>query len=285
MPKDRYVSSNDTQQGNALSRLPFEYWRDRELFWARFVADGEPPVRSHWPGLSDVEAIDAIETKQWLNLAINNNNQEEVAVYLRLAWGMLRHRVILGNAYYYSGDAAEELKQPGTIVRWQFEVDAEGPPGYAAALGFTPARSSVVIRPEPTEHQLYMRDKTLLFRLREFGEIAILLRNVLGDASGEISLLGTTESGIAGITEGLRGESRPDLFTLLGATDVFVDVGIGVDLGNNDYILMASKEPLEPRLELVRREAEKAIDDYERAMNPYTPPYEALRLMEKLGGL
>lgn len=56
------------------------------MFWARFVTDGEPPVRSHWPGLSDVEAIDAIETKQWLNLAINNNNREEVAVYLRLGY-------------------------------------------------------------------------------------------------------------------------------------------------------------------------------------------------------
>jgi hypothetical protein len=268
-----------------LSRLPFKYWRDGDLFWARFVANGEPPVRSHWPGLSDVEAIDAIETKQWLNLAINSNNQEEVAVYLRLAWGMLRHRVILGNAYYYSGDAAEELKQPGTIVRWQFEVDAEGPPGYAAALGFTPARSSVMIRPEPSAHQRYMRDKTLLFRVRGFGEMATLLRSVLGDASGEISMFGTTEMGAVSIAERLGAQSQPALPELLGKTDVFVDIGVGVDLGNNDYILFASREPLEPQLELLRHEAETAIEEYERSISPYTSAVEALRSMERLAGL
>jgi hypothetical protein len=267
-----------------LPRLPFHYWRDGELFWARFVTDGEPPVYSHWPGLSDVEAIDAIETKQWLNLSINNNNQEEVAIYLRLAWGMLRNRAILGNAYYYSGDAAEELKQDGAIVRWQFEVDAEGPPGYAAALGFTPARSSVVIRPEPTEHQRYMRDKTLLFRLGEFGELATLLRSVLGDASGEISMFGTSTVGLEVITNRLRADTRPELGDVLGATDVFVDIGIGVDLGN-DYVLMASKEPLEPRLEPLRSEAELAIEEYERVISPYTSPAEALHLMERLAGL
>ena len=268
-----------------MSRLPFQYSRVGELFWAKFVAEGIPPVHSHWPGLADVDAIDEIDTKQWLNLAINNNNQEEVAVYLRLAWGMLRDRVILGNACYYSGDAADELKQDGTIVRWQFEVDAEGPPGYAAALGFTPARSSVVIRPEPTEHQRYMRDKTLLFRLSEFGEMATLLRSVLGDAAGEISLIGTSATGVDVITDRLRGELRPELGELLGPTDVFVDIGIGVDPGNNDYIVMASREPLEPRLELLRHEAELAIEDYESSISPFTAPSVALQLMERLAGL
>lgn len=198
---------------------------------------------------------------------------------------MLRNRAMLGNAYYYSGDAAEELKQGGAIVRWQFEVDAEGPPGYAAALGFTPARSSVVIRPEPTEHQRYMRDKTLLFRIGEFGELATLLRCVLGDASGEISMFGTSSVGLEVITNRLRGDTQPELADVLGATDVFVDIGIGVDLGNNDYVMMASKESLEPRLELLRSEAELAMEKYEREISPYTSPAEALHHMERLAGL
>jgi len=51
-------------------------------------------------GLSDSEAIDAIDAAQWDRLAINNNNREEVAVDLRVAWALMRDHEVLGTAVY-----------------------------------------------------------------------------------------------------------------------------------------------------------------------------------------
>ena len=82
-----------------MRRVPFQYWRDGALFWARFVSDGSAPVQVHWPGLSDSDAIDAIDAAQWDRLAINNNRQE-VAVDLRFAWALLRDHEVLGTAVY-----------------------------------------------------------------------------------------------------------------------------------------------------------------------------------------
>ena len=79
-----------------MRRVPFQYWRDGALFWARFVSDGSAPIRVHWPSLSDSDAIDAA---QWDRLAINNNRQE-VAVDLRFAWALLRDHEVLGTAVY-----------------------------------------------------------------------------------------------------------------------------------------------------------------------------------------
>ena len=202
-----------------MRRLPFQYWSEGPIHWARFVSDDAPPVREHWPGLTDSDAIDTIDAAQWHRLAINNNNTEEVAVYLRIAWAILQQYEVLGNAYYGSGDAATALGQTGTVVAWQFETDAQGPPGHVAVMGFTPARSCVPIRPRPSDHERWMRDKTLLFRIRDFTELSRLLRSVLCDAAGEVSLLGTTEAGAIRITEQLRGLTAPRMEALLEAQD------------------------------------------------------------------
>ena len=252
------------------------------MFWARFVSDGSAPVQVHWPGLSDSEAIDAIDAAQWDRLAINNNNREEVAVYLRVSWALLRDHEVLGNAVYYTEDAARSLGQPGTVVRWQFEVDCEGPPGHAAIKGFTPARSCVRITPPPTPQQRAMRDKSLVFRIHDRMDLAALLRATLGDATGEVTLFASDEAGAHRIIEALRSPDRPTLATLLPARATFLDLGLGVDLGYNDYVLVASADPIEPRLSPILEAAERAIVEYESRISPFTSPADALSLMEAL---
>jgi hypothetical protein len=265
-------------------RLPLEYWRFSAVHWARFVTAGASPVRQHWPGLNDSEAIDAIDAQHWHRFAINNNNREEVAVYLRFAWELLRDFEVLGNAYFCTEDAAATLGQAGTIVAWQFETDSEGPPGHVVFKGFTRARSAVRIHPPPTERQRWMRDKTLLFRIATFGELATLLRSVLSDAAGEISLFGTSEAGAHRIIDALQGDVQPNLEAILCDDDIFISLGIGVDLGYNDHIAIASRSDLRPVLESIGRDIDTAIADYEKAINPYVSPDQALALMARLAG-
>lgn len=268
-----------------MTRLPLEYWREGPVRWARFVSAGESAVREHWPGLHDSEAIDAIDAQHWHRFAVNNNNREEVAVYLRLVWELLRDTEVLANAYFYSEEAAAVLDQRGTVVAWQFESDSEGPPGHVIFNGFTPARSAVRTQPPPTEQQRWMRDNTLLFRIATFDELAALLRSVLSDAAGEISLFGTSEAGAHRIVEVLQAEGQPSLEALLLDDDLFISLGIGVDLGYNDHIAVASRRDLRPRLESVSRDIDAAIIEYEKAINSFISPDQALALISRLAGL
>ena len=267
-----------------MRRLPFEYWREGPLYWAKFVSGSTRPVQEHWPGLYDHDALEAIDFATGERFAINNNNQEEIAVYLRVIWSLLSEREVLGNAYYWTGDAGDLLKQGGSIVRWQFEVDAEGPPSHVEVKGFTRARSSVQIQPPPSSHDKWMKDKTLLFRIRDRSELVTLLQSVLGDASGEISLFGTSERRAHLITDWLRGESPPEMETLLDSDELFIDLSIGVDIGYNDSIFIASKAPIESRLQPIVEEVERDILDYEKRINAFLNPDDALRLIEKLAG-
>lgn len=267
-----------------MTRIPLQYWRDGDLHWARFVSDVEPPVHEHWPGLIDIDAVDAIDAQHWHRFAINGNNREEVAVYLRLAWEVLDNHEIVGNANFYTEDAAKELGQLGTIANWQFQTDCEGPPGHLVLKGFTPARSSVQILPPPSDQQRAMRNKTLLFRIARFDELGALLRSVLSDASGEISLVGTSEAGAYRVTESLQSETQPNLATLLGDDDVFVSIGIGVDLGYNDHVAIAARRDMRPMLEPIVNRIDAAIVEYEKDINEFVSPDRALALMSRLAG-
>ena len=267
-----------------MKRLLVEYWQHNALHWARYVSGDQMGIRKHWAGLSDIDQLEAIEFAHWSRFAVNNNNCEEVAVYLRIAWALLAGREVLGNAFFYARDAASLLDQTGESVLWQFETDAEGPPGHVAIKGFTLARTGVPISPPPTADEASLRDRTLLFRIRTFGDLSSLLRSTLGDASGEISMFGSTPEHAAKVVSLLRQDQEPTLDTLLEPADVFVDLGVGVDFGTNDYILMASKSPLEPILAPILHEAEEAITAYEQRINVYADAEQFLRLLGTLSG-
>ena len=267
-----------------MDRLPFIYSRDGDVCWAKFVSADERPVHEHWHGLNGVDAIEDIDNAHWHRLAINNNNCEEVAAYLRLAWQLVVNREVIGNALYWTEDASKALGQPGEVVNWQFETCAYGPPGHAVIKGFTPGRSCVQIHPTPPAAQRWMRDKSRIFRIHGVLELAALLRSVLLDAAGEVSLFGTTETGVHRIIERLAGRMPPAMSDLLADDDVFVSIRLGVDHGYNDAIFVASLRPLEAILEPVRIGVERAIADYEAALGPNVSPMEALRLMERLAG-
>ena len=270
-----------------MSRLLFSYFTESELHWAYFASGVERPIRKNWPGLFVEGSFEKDEVSPWLRLGINNNNCEEVAVYLRVAWSLLQRRAeVLGCALFWGEEAADDLGQVGRIVRWQFEADSDGPPGQLEIIGFTPARSSVQIDPPPTDAQRKMEDRTRLFQLSKFSDLKLLLHSAFCfDAAGQVSLYGTSQAGRERIAGCLSSPEQPSMSELLQADDVFVAVGIGVDRGYNDFIIVASRQALEPVLEPLRAEVEEAIAVYERGINESVSPADALRMMETLAGI
>lgn len=129
-----------------------------------------------------------------------------------------------------------------------------------------------------------MRDKSLVFRIHDRTDLAALLRATLGDAAGEVNLFASDEAGAHRILEALQSMGRPTLATLLPAGATFIDLGLGVDLGYNDYIVVASTDPIEPRLSPILEAAEQAIVEYESRISQFTSPADALSLMTALAG-
>ena len=99
-----------------------------------------------------------------------------------------------------------------------------------------------------------------------------------------MSLFASDEAGAHRIIAALRSPDQPTLATVLPARATFVDLGLGVDLGYNDYILAASADPIEPRLSPILEAAERAIVEYESRISQFTSPAAALSLMEALAG-
>jgi hypothetical protein len=97
-------------------------------------------------------------------------------------------------------------------------------------------------------------------------------------------LIGTTEYRALGVIDRLRGETCPELEEVLQEDDIFVDLGIGVDLGYNDYFLVASKAPVEPVLIPIIEGAEAAILAYEGLVTQFTSPEVVLTLFADLAG-
>jgi hypothetical protein len=111
-----------------------------------------------------------------------------------------------------------------------------------------------------------------------------LVRPIYRCASGTQMKFASDEAGAHRVVEALQSVSRPTLATLLPAGATFIDLGLGVDLGYSDYIVVASTDPIERRLSPILEAAEQAIVEYESRISQFTSPTDALSLMEALAG-
>ena len=254
-------------------RLPFEVSQVGKLTRGLFVSREQRPVQVNSPVVLDADWEDDLHTP-CPEFAVNNNNREEVAVYLGLAWRLLRGRRVFAIGTGYSLDAERRLRRVGGVVRWEYSVNPAGQPGEVEERGFVKAHSSAQIMPRPTAYQQHMHDRAELFELHSFVELVSVARAVLGDAYGELNLFGVSGDPDV-LFRSLAGESRPAMTSILAANDIFVDVILGVDLGYNDALLVYTYAPIEDALTPALSARESAITTYERAA-PFVSTLEGL---------
>ena len=80
----------------------------------------------------------------------------------------------------------------------------------------------------------------------------------------------------------LNTEQRPNLADFLKPGELFVDVGVGEDLGYYDYILIKSVSNIESKLQNLVQQYTQAITNYERNAANLATIEEALQAMGKL---
>ena len=256
----RKVTKADDVEGFSLDI------ESREPFLCRFISGEERFVHTHLPGLF----------KEWsegktpfTEFNVNNNNCEEMAVYLGVAWSFIQNSEVYGIPCYYRDDAGRLLRQECDLVDWEYDVITEEPD---CAQGFVRGRSV------GSQHQ----GKAGLFRIQSFGDLVKLQKATLGDASSEITLFAVGTGRIHELLALLRGTSRPDIDTFLAAGELLVDVAIGIDMGYLDCLTIRAAADFSEQVNSVEKRFKAAIESYEKVALRLCSKEEALSALEKL---
>lgn len=146
----------------------------------RYIPGTESAVTRHWPGLFQEWSQGPTPFTEY---AVNNNNMEEMAVYLGLAWRLTAGLARYAIPTYYRDDAAEALGREPVMVDWEYEIEAEDP-HTVLDNGFVPGRSTA---DGHTPKSWENANRAGLFELSAPRDLVRLLRAVLLDATAEIS--------------------------------------------------------------------------------------------------
>lgn len=243
------------------------------LTTCRFITSfGEGVIDRHWPGL--YESWDGWERDRnpFFRFAVNNNNQEEMAVYLGLSWALTDLPVRLGVLHYQWYTLRTWYhRDPDAWAAWEFLVDAESR-APEREEGFKRARSG---RPPPG---VVGRDGDRygsgagMYDLVTPDDLRDLTLGALSDAWGEVTVFGLADqSRREEVIEALSGKRPPHLDSLLHENDRMVHLAFGVDLGYYDSILVVGRG--------IEVEVQRLAEQYTRAATAYQVAIPSIRSM------
>ncbi|TMR88364.1 hypothetical protein [Nonomuraea basaltis] len=255
-----------------MSRLNFDFEYANGITHARLIAEfGQGVIERHWTGLYALDYPDDPQHNPFFRYGVNNSNQEEVAVYLGLAWAFTagRHRFVVPT--WARDEATRYLgRHDYDFITWEYEIDAEQPDWPTRDRGFVASRNMLSIRPAPTDWQRAHRHEAGLFPARDLRELTALTTTTLMDVDGNVNLFG-----LAGLDrkdrllDSLRGQLQPELATLLAPGDVFVDITIGCDLGTYDSVLAVASGDHRHTWQAVIDEYRRRVHAYENAIDSF----------------
>jgi hypothetical protein len=274
----------DVDKEPGVKQIRFDAAVENGVNVYRYLAGDDVPVEAHWAGLYQEWPEGPTP---WTEYAVNNNNTEEIAVYLGLVWRMTAGLARYGIATYFRDEASVRLHQEPRLIDWEYEVDAKEPDPGRRDHGFVPARSCVPIRPAPTLWQSEHAAQAGMFSIAEPRDLVELLRAIVFDASAEVVIFGV-EPGpdrLTTLTRSLSGTTRPSLAAVLRPKDVFIDLTVGVDLGYSDSITIASYSDLTVRLRHLADDYDQRIADYEAKIGGLLGIPAFLAAMQDLTGM
>ncbi|MGW1537553.1 hypothetical protein [Streptomyces aureus] len=241
-------------------------------------------VSRNWPGLFAEWPEERTPFSEW---AVNNNNMEEVAVYVGLVWRLTAGLARYAIPTYYRDEAARALGREPVLVDWEYEVDAEQLTAESRDIGFVPGRSCVRIRPRPTDWEVANAGRAGLFPLATPRDLVSALHAVLFDASSEITVFAVPPGAerFERLTAALRGPVRPVLSDVLGDDGIFVDLTIGVDTGHYDSVVVASRGDLLGPLTDLAEDCAQRVESYEQRLDELHGVPDFLRAMPELAGV
>lgn len=245
-----------------MKPLLFRTHHDR-LYTYHYVSGESRVVDKHWPGLFEEPAANATEKTPYTEFNVNNNNCEEVAIYLGLAWRISYGLSRSGIPRYYLDEAARSMKKKFDLVRWEYRVAANRYEGFGEDKGFVRAPVCMPERPSMSSSRQTDQHLTGLFEIETFSDLVALQKATLGDASSELNLFCLKPGRKEQLLVALRNNRRPVLHEMLGSGELFIDIIVGVDEGYYDSILICTPDDMTERLGKLVSEYARSISDYE----------------------
>ncbi|WP_328905786.1 hypothetical protein OG230_24015 [Streptomyces sp. NBC_00234] len=267
-----------------MQPLTFEHVRTSGVNVHRYLPGEQPSVTRHWPGLFQGWPEGPTPFSEY---AVNNNNMEEVAVYVGLLWRFTRGLTRYAIPAYYRDDAERFLAQKPALVDWEYEVDAEEPTFASRDKGFVPACSTHGFRPGLDSWRVEDAQRAGLFRLNTPRDLIRMLHAVLLDASSEITVF-AVEPGPdrhASLVSALRGAERPSLPSVIAGREILVDLTIGSDVGQYDSIMVASHADIRPLVQDLAEDYGRRTTAYENGVDSLRGTDAFLQAMAALSGI
>ncbi|GIH22328.1 hypothetical protein Aph01nite_06380 [Acrocarpospora phusangensis] len=242
--------------------LDFEIDYEAGVTTAKLVSQfGENVVNRHWPGLESGHSVPRDRNPFFL-YGVNNNNREEVAVYLGIAWELTARRKRYAIPAWGRDFVIERLgRNDFDLLNWEYSIDVEQAEWGQRDAGFSVPRNSLPI--PPTDWQRAHRREAALFAVPELRDLVALATVTLGDAFCNINLFAIGGDATKDrLVESLRSDEAPGMKNVLNPGDSFVDIAIGVDLGMHDSLLASAPGDH-------RAEWENIISEYRRRIISY----------------
>jgi len=269
--------------GPQVVARPFAFEGSLEdgLHTYRYTSDDGGLFEKNWPGLFG-EWPERGPTP-WSEYAVNNNNCEEVAIYLGLIWRLTEGLIPFGVPRYYRDEAMYAAGAPYALVGWEYEVGDRESGELGEVRGFVRARSCVRLSPPPTLWEQEHVAEAGFFELPVFPIFKEVIAVLLGDSPAELNFYALEKGTVPQVVEGLKASDPPTLQTLLSGEAIFVDLVIGVDdEGYGDVIVIQSRDDLDDILFPLVQEYEASIEAYEADIDTISTVDEFLDRMAQL---
>ena len=250
-----------------------EYHEGLHVF--RYLSGVSRMVERNWPGL----AQDWPEhPTPYSEFNVNNNNCEEMAIYLGYAW-----RLTEGLCRYGIPSAGRPNLQPIGAVQWIYHTAIEQE-GVAKDKGFIPTFPHVPsdVRRLSVGGSGQIGAPTAVFSLNKFEELVLMQRPTLSNAESQINLFGLRPGREQLLLQLLQGKKQPQLVDVLERGEIFIDIVVGIDRGYYDSILIESPTDISENVKGLVQEYEKAIIEYESAVAEIRGVREFLQVLRSL---
>ncbi|MEU7941278.1 hypothetical protein [Microbispora bryophytorum] len=235
--------------------IRFEQHQHLDGFVYVYAPGEETPVELHWPGL--YQDWPDHDRTPFTEFAINNCEQEEVAVYFGLAWHLTEGLTRYAIPIWYRDPAARSIGRQPELVDWEYIVDSETPAGGERVVGFSRARVS------GSDHS----SSAGLFDVHAFRDL-LLLQQSLWDASSAINLFAVRPGAHRRrrLLNTLRSPLPPHLVDVLDKGEMLIDVTIGMDVGTWSSLTVAVLSDLQVRLDELASAFEERVTEYEKSV-------------------
>lgn len=130
-----------------------------------------------------------------------------------------------------------------TGISWKYDVVANDTEGMGIDKGFVPAQAPY----SPLNGD--QSQGSLLFRLPDLKALLELPEDVLGDVNSPITVLAVQGEGSELVAKLKQQDAPPQISSLLGTNDLFIQLAVGKEHGYYDSFLVKANQNIEEALQ------------------------------------